>query len=201
MGCEMVEAVTGRAGLDALRDWTPDCVIVDQDLSDIPGSDVMKTIAASVTPHPPVIVVSANLSVRDAVRAMKAGAKDAIEKPVDADQLKRVVSEAVNGSDLAQDVASVQLDLAGALPNRMTILVSAQRAACRPMGGGVLVPELDVLTMVPTDGGGAWTLPVDLDAGLEPGTTLYFQTWWFDATAIGGRAGSNAVSVTLPYGN
>lgn len=105
----------------------------------------------------------------------------------------------LSGSGQADAGATVQLTLSDALPNRMTVLVSSTTAECRPMAGGVLVPGLDVLTPVPTDANGAWSLPVDLDTGLDPGTTVYFQSWWVDASALGGRAGSNALSVTVPY--
>jgi hypothetical protein len=105
----------------------------------------------------------------------------------------------LSGDGAADPGATLQLDLADALPSSLTLLVSSTRAVCLPMAGGVLVPAPDVLTPVVTDAGGAWTLPVDLPPGLDPGTTYYFQTWWVDGTAPGSRAGSNALSVTAPY--
>lgn len=106
---------------------------------------------------------------------------------------------ALTGSGVAEPGADLQLDLADALPGTMTILVSSTQADFRPMGGGILVPATDVLTPVLTDSGGAWSLPVSLPPGLDPGTTFYFQSCWVDATAGGERAASNALSVTAPY--
>jgi FG-GAP-like repeat len=105
----------------------------------------------------------------------------------------------LGGSGAADPGTSVLLSLSAGPPSAPTILVSSTRAFCRPMGGGILIPAPDVFTLVPTDAGGAWTLPVDVPVGTLPGTTFYFQTWWIDGGAAGGRAGSNAISVTSPY--
>ena len=107
MNFEVIEATSGRAGLDQIRQWMPDCIIVDLDLQDIPGIDAVRSIQVQPAPRPPVVATSANLSVATAVAAMKAGAKDAVEKPISTERLKQVVKTAIDDSDLAKDMAQI----------------------------------------------------------------------------------------------
>ena len=103
------------------------------------------------------------------------------------------------GSGAIEPNSQVTLDLTGALPNTLTILVSSPHAACRELAGGILVPETDVLTPLVTDGSGAWSFTSTLPANMPAGATTYFQVWWFDTGAVKLRAASNALSATVPY--
>jgi two-component system response regulator HydG len=113
MSFEVVEATSGRMGLNELQQWTPDCVIADLGLGDISGVDVIRAIAADLAPRPPVVAVAANLTVSDAVEAMKSGAKDVVEKPIQTDRLKQMITSAIDQSELARDMARVE----SAVPN------------------------------------------------------------------------------------
>ena len=70
----------GRAVLDACAAEPPDCVILDVRLPDISGLAVQEALAKT-RPHLPVIFLTGYGDVATAVRAMKAGALDFIEKP------------------------------------------------------------------------------------------------------------------------
>jgi two-component system nitrogen regulation response regulator NtrX len=107
LGYEVHEAQSGRDGLNELRQWTPDCVLLDLELPDLSGLDVLASLGAEPAPRAPVVVVSANLSVADAVAAMKRGAADALAQPLPADRLGRVVAEAIAGSELALALETV----------------------------------------------------------------------------------------------
>ena len=70
----------GRAVLAACAAETPDCVILDVRLPDISGLAVQEALAKA-KPHLPVVFFTGYADVATAVRAMKAGALDFIEKP------------------------------------------------------------------------------------------------------------------------
>lgn len=70
----------------------PDCLILDLQLPGISGLEVQRRLPAE---HAPIIFVSAHGSVATTVAAMKSGALDFLEKPVDTDRLVGVVKEAI----------------------------------------------------------------------------------------------------------
>ncbi|MEO8197725.1 MAG: sigma-54 dependent transcriptional regulator [Thermoanaerobaculia bacterium] len=71
-----------------------DLVLSDLMLPDGSGLDVL-TVARARTPPPPVVVLTGFGSVAAAVAAMKLGAADFLEKPVDLDRLFRLVATLV----------------------------------------------------------------------------------------------------------
>ena len=129
MDYQVVEATSGRAGLSELSQWTPDCVIVDLDLPDVSGVDVLRSIATDLAPRPPVVAISANLSVAGAVQAMKHGAKDAVEKPIQTERLRTMVQMAIESSDLASDMGRVESVLPNGLGDEVLETKTTQMVA------------------------------------------------------------------------
>ena len=66
--------------LEAARSWQPDAILLDVELPDYSGLELMKRLTAEGI-NPAVIVVTANASLNLAVEAMRAGAVDFIVKP------------------------------------------------------------------------------------------------------------------------
>ena len=60
--------------------------------------------------HIPVIVISAHADIRQAVRAMQAGALSVLEKPVNEQELIDVINHALNGPD-PQEAAGHKISL------------------------------------------------------------------------------------------
>jgi two-component system, OmpR family, KDP operon response regulator KdpE len=75
----MIEASTGREGIDAAAAERPTLVVLDLGLPDMPGIDVCREIRhwSSV----PIIVLSARHSDREKVALLDAGADDYVTKP------------------------------------------------------------------------------------------------------------------------
>ena len=71
---------SGLAFIDALNAGFRGCVLLDQSMPGKTGLEVMETLRAK-TPGLPVVMMTAQGDVALAVRAMKAGAFDFIEKP------------------------------------------------------------------------------------------------------------------------
>lgn len=100
---EAMAAPDGHSGIalmdDAARTDTPFEVIVLDVL--MPGMDGLETLRHLRQRHPnvPVVVLTGHGSTRDGMRAMQLGAVDYLVKPVDIDELVRVVSNAAECAD------------------------------------------------------------------------------------------------------
>ncbi|HYR96611.1 MAG TPA: sigma 54-interacting transcriptional regulator, partial [Candidatus Binatus sp.] len=90
--CEVV--TSAPAARDALKVVRPHLVLLDLRLGDADGLDTLREIRA-LDPALPVIMMTAYGSVETAVRAMKAGALDYVQKPMDLQELELVVSRAL----------------------------------------------------------------------------------------------------------
>jgi len=90
-----VQTVTaGHKALDALAARPVDAAILDIQLPDIPGLELMRTIKAS---HPglPVIVITGHASISNATQAINGAAFAYLTKPFDMEHLMVVVDKAI----------------------------------------------------------------------------------------------------------
>jgi two-component system nitrogen regulation response regulator NtrX len=90
-GHEALGARTAADGLEMNGRQSPDIVILDVFLGGKNGLDIMERLL-SRDPPPGVIVISGHANVPTAVRAVKLGAFDFLEKPVDTDRLDVLIS-------------------------------------------------------------------------------------------------------------
>jgi YesN/AraC family two-component response regulator len=81
-GFEVSIAATGRDALDVARQCGADLILADLRLPDITGVDVLKALRAEQV-EVPVVIMTAFGSIRSAVEALKLGAADYVEKPID----------------------------------------------------------------------------------------------------------------------
>ncbi|MDR2191594.1 MAG: response regulator [Endomicrobium sp.] len=86
-GYETVKAITAEAGLEALASERPSVVLLDVNLPDKNGFEVLRVIKASKDfKSIPVILITGDTAVH-VDRAFSEGADDCIFKPVDMDKL------------------------------------------------------------------------------------------------------------------
>jgi DNA-binding NtrC family response regulator len=88
-------AGTGAAGLEHVRAEPPDVILLDLRLPDQSGLEVYQQIRR-IDARIPVIFVTTAKMADAAIEAMKQGAYDYLFKPLDLDQLQRVVGEALD---------------------------------------------------------------------------------------------------------
>ncbi len=96
-GYQAMAAHTAADGLQQLATQDVDLVLLDLKLPDGEGLDALDEIR-KVDGDLPVIVLTGHAAVETAVRAMKLGAYDYLEKPVNLAQLTSSVAEALNSS-------------------------------------------------------------------------------------------------------
>jgi DNA-binding NtrC family response regulator len=83
----------GSEGLEKFTAWAPGIVITDLKMPRMSGMELLERIAAQ--PHPAaVVLLTAQGSIDLAVDAMKTGAYDFIQKPVDPARLKTILANA-----------------------------------------------------------------------------------------------------------
>jgi PAS domain S-box-containing protein len=92
----LTSAARGRLGLQMARDRPPDLVLLDRDLPDLQGDEVLCRLRADErTARIPVIIISADASDHERHRLLAAGATAFLTKPLDVRQLFVVVDEAL----------------------------------------------------------------------------------------------------------
>ncbi len=96
---ELIDAETGARALDVLAETIPDLVLLDVELPDTNGIEILRHIRARDLPCA-VIVVTAHGSVKTAVEAMREGAYDFIIKPFPPDRLIVTVRNALERRQL-----------------------------------------------------------------------------------------------------
>jgi DNA-binding NtrC family response regulator len=87
-------AATGLAGLERVRTDPPDVILLDMRLPDKSGLEVYQAIR-EIDARIPVIFVTMTKAADTAIEAMKQGAFDYLFKPLDLQQVRKVVGEAV----------------------------------------------------------------------------------------------------------
>jgi len=91
---KVVVAESGSAGIECVRASPPDAILLDLRLPDQSGLEVHEAIRA-IDARIPVIFVTMTKTADAAIEAMKQGAFDYLPKPLDLEQLRRVVGEAL----------------------------------------------------------------------------------------------------------
>jgi two-component system, repressor protein LuxO len=91
---ELIDADTAARAFAVLRDVVPDVVLLDLELPDANGVEILRAIRKRGLPSA-VIVVTAHGSIKTAVEAMREGAYDFIVKPFAPDRLLVTVRNAL----------------------------------------------------------------------------------------------------------
>lgn len=96
-GLESESFECAQAFLDALDRIAPGCLLLDVCMPDMSGLDLLETLRER-KPEVPVIVLTGHADVPTAVRAMKSGAFDFVEKPFDGEDLLERIHRCLSDS-------------------------------------------------------------------------------------------------------
>ncbi|HXY18668.1 MAG TPA: response regulator transcription factor [Gemmatimonadales bacterium] len=115
----IVEADTGRLGIDLAASWRPELVVLDLGLPDVAGVEVCREIRKWATM--PIVVLSARHSEDEKVALLNAGADDYVTKPFSTQelaarvkaQLRRALLASVREPETVIAAGDVTIDLAG----------------------------------------------------------------------------------------
>jgi two-component system response regulator HydG len=122
----------GESGVEKLRAGFHDLVIMDLRMPGIDGIEALQLMKGS-NPQTGVIMMTAYASVETAVSAMKLGAFDYITKPIDIDEVRRVIGRWSEGQQAPEegghDEVKVPSDIVGASDALREALEVAHRVA------------------------------------------------------------------------
>jgi two-component system, NtrC family, nitrogen regulation response regulator NtrX len=113
-GFAVEEASSGEEALARLPDVGADVMLLDVQLPGISGLETIERIASlrsstkSPDSLPTVIIISGHATLADAVRAVKAGAYDLIEKPLDRERLMVALRNALERRAMAREVEGLR---------------------------------------------------------------------------------------------
>jgi DNA-binding NtrC family response regulator len=134
-GYEVIGAATLQEAKDKLWHGDMDVVLLDVQLPDGYGPSLMDDIAL-LPMRPPVIIITAYGDIEMAVEAMRSGAHDFLQKPIQLSQLEKSITRALEIVAMRRELAHLrnsqhaELDfVVGKNPAMITLLDQAYRAA------------------------------------------------------------------------
>jgi DNA-binding NtrC family response regulator len=109
-GFAVEEASSGEEALARIPDIGADVILLDVQLPGMSGLDTIERVAKLKIPdpQPTVIMISGHATLADAVRAVKAGAYDLIEKPLDRERLIVALRNALERRAMAREMAGLR---------------------------------------------------------------------------------------------
>jgi DNA-binding response OmpR family regulator len=90
-GFDAVVAGTGALALAAAREQTPDLVLLDINMPEMSGSDVIRALRRDHAEHLPILILSGEPMAPAEVEAL--GANGAVQKPFDVPELMQQIRE------------------------------------------------------------------------------------------------------------
>lgn len=109
-GYEPELAATVKAGWDAVSRLVPDAAVVDLELPDGSGLDLLRRIRENY-PGVSVLILTGHATVDSAVKALKVGAEDYVTKPVDLARLQVILKSIEDKQQMKQEILELRRQL------------------------------------------------------------------------------------------
>jgi len=132
-GFEVIEAADGRQALDLLQRTPPRLAIVDVWMPEVDGIELVARMREQA-PGVPIIVISGHGTIETAVRVIRLGAFDFLEKPFQLESLLQVVDRALGAA-----ASNTQATAAALAEVRSAILPPPRLVPERTIGRSVVV--------------------------------------------------------------
>src|ERR1700675_1959619 len=109
-GYEVQEAIDGKDALELATDFDPAIVISDLVMPGLDGIALLKPLAET-NPNVVVILLTGHATVETAVSAMRDGAYDYLNKPVDPRRLRAILEKALDRAEVLREVSLLRRQL------------------------------------------------------------------------------------------
>jgi DNA-binding NtrC family response regulator len=143
---EVSEAETGNEALKRYQQEIPDLVILDMNLPDMKGSEILSYIKAD-NPEIPVIIITAYGSIDDAVSAMQLGAYNFLTKPIDYLKLQNAINNAFEALSLKKEVALLKEKVKKSFHMRQIVAHSDSMRAILDMTRTIATSEASIVLL------------------------------------------------------
>ena len=150
-GFRTIEAGSGRETLEQVATHQPDLVLLDLSMPEGGGMDILPQLVGQED-APAVVILTGYADVRTAVHAMRLGAENLLEKPVDAEDLREVLNRILEGrcvreerDRLRQELAELRpSDVIGSSPAIRRVFDHVERVAQAPKSTVLITGESGV---------------------------------------------------------
>jgi len=141
-GHQVILAQDGEAGLEAFRKQKVDLIVTDLKLPEKSGLEVLQAVKDE-NPRVPVLLMTAHGTIETAVKAVKEGAFDFLQKPVDPEHLLLTIGKALETRHLVTENLILKEELLQSreakLIGQSRLLMEAQEKAKKVAGGTTTV--------------------------------------------------------------
>ncbi|MFQ6079752.1 MAG: sigma-54-dependent transcriptional regulator, partial [Thermodesulfobacteriota bacterium] len=101
-GYQIFEADDGKTAIQAVEKEFYDLILMDVRMTELDGIEALQEIK-KISPAIPIIIMTAYGSVKTAVDALKSGAHDYLTKPLDIEELKILITKALDYHRLKEE--------------------------------------------------------------------------------------------------
>ena len=144
-GFTPIEAGTVAEGTKLFKSHFPAAVLLDIDLPDGSGLDVLREIKRE---HPDAIaiMITGNVHIENTISALRGGAYDFIGKPINLEELRVTIRNAIEARDLRREVDQIRKERAREFNFRQ--IVGESPAMKKMLGLAAKVAESDVASVL-----------------------------------------------------
>ena len=175
-GYKTLHAFDGRSGLKLIREEKPDLVMVDYNLPDMTGIEIMQQMVKESI-NIPIVLVTAYGSEQSAIAAFRLGVRDYIIKPFTIDEIAEAVDRALVQSrllhdkeQLAEEVRRLKVELSRQnqemnilfnIGKAITSLLSVDQVLARVLEASTYLTEAEESTIWMIDQDEEWLHPYE----------------------------------------
>ncbi len=128
LGFHPVELETAERAIESIRQQRPDLVLLDVRLPGMNGIEALREIRV-LDQKLPVLLITAHADIRQAVAAVKSGADDYLAKPVDLQELRAAILDALGSPTMRSCVPWWRCRVC---PRTLSVSVTRCATCCRP---------------------------------------------------------------------
>lgn len=100
----ITEAANGKEALNAVQTQNFDLVLMDVRMPEMSGLEALEQIK-SINPRTFVVIMTAHSNLQDAIKAIKSGAYDYLEKPIEPEKLAQIIQKALETQEMVSNLA------------------------------------------------------------------------------------------------
>ena len=139
---ELISVASGQQAINTLnQDSSFDLVLLDLQLPDMDGIEVLNKIAANKM-LVPVAIVSATSNYQEIYAVLKAGALGFMHKSIDRQELEKAINSILNGEKYLSDLSPAATDERQSLKTNIEILTRRQSEVLALLSDGLLNKQI-----------------------------------------------------------
>ncbi len=146
---EIVTAKSGRMAMQALKESTPDLILLDVEMPEMSGYDVLKNIKAEpALSDIPVIFLTENHEKSQEKQGLSLGAAEYIYKPFHPEDMQEKIDKVLKIAERGESGSGIKKDLLTGLPDKVYLEEKISHAKAAGEQGVFLLLDMDNFRLV-----------------------------------------------------